>query len=242
MKAIPPRKIAQVKKDDAGWMQRNKKQEARRDARREVLPGFPWEGRFETREDVDDYLSEGKILCLLCGKRYIKLGCHLRSIHDTNYEQYHERYGIPFKVGLATKDFRDSMSEMVKSRLGSPDVMSKLLSAATKGRESLALKEDKKIRTPLKTIHCGQFKKGHIPTNGNIGGTRRVVYIDTKCSMCGVHLVRDAQFNGDVKCDTCKGRTSRANTMSDPDKAERYRERMRKHQAELRKKRREKTD
>lgn len=68
-------------------------------ARRKIMPGYPIEKPFETREQVDAYLNCDKLVCLLCGKSYKSLCGHL-SVHGTNADDYKEKYGLPFGAGL----------------------------------------------------------------------------------------------------------------------------------------------
>ena len=79
----------------------------RRKAQPKVLPGYPWEGKFQTKDEVRAYLDETKVTCLLCGRKYIHLACHIALGHDVSCDDYKERYGIPWSYGLAGKDFRD---------------------------------------------------------------------------------------------------------------------------------------
>ena len=69
--------------------------------RRRVRPGFPITKPFESIEEVRNYLSGEKIVCLLCGRVLKKLGGpHLEKIHQTGVEEYAERYKIPWTYGI----------------------------------------------------------------------------------------------------------------------------------------------
>ena len=68
-------------------------------ARRKIMPGYPVEKPFETRQEIDDYLNSDRLVCLLCGKTYKSLCGHL-SVHGTNADDYKEKYGLPFGAGL----------------------------------------------------------------------------------------------------------------------------------------------
>lgn len=68
---------------------------------RAVLPGFPIASHKMSPDDLNNYLSGDKIVCLLCGKSYKALNDgHLRRVHGVTQDQYRERYDIPFTVGL----------------------------------------------------------------------------------------------------------------------------------------------
>ncbi len=69
--------------------------------RRRILPSFPIEGQFKTMKEVDDYLSEDKIQCLLCGRYFhIISTLHLNRIHHMTADEYRELYGIPWNRAL----------------------------------------------------------------------------------------------------------------------------------------------
>ncbi len=69
--------------------------------RRKILPGFPREEAFQSKDEIDAYFAEEKIQCLLCGKwyRWLTHG-HLNKIHNMTIDEYRERYGLPWERGL----------------------------------------------------------------------------------------------------------------------------------------------
>jgi len=78
------------------------------------LPGYPWEGKFQTKDEVRAYLDHTKVTCLLCGRKYIQLANHIARAHDVCRDDYKERYGIPWSYGLAGKEFREFNRELGK--------------------------------------------------------------------------------------------------------------------------------
>lgn len=68
-------------------------------SRRKIMPGYPIEKPFETREEVEGYLNVDRMVCLLCGKAYKALGNHL-PVHGTDADRYKEKYGLPIGAGL----------------------------------------------------------------------------------------------------------------------------------------------
>jgi hypothetical protein len=62
--------------------------------------GYPWDGRFKTKEEVVDYFAGDKIICLLCGRELRCLGRHLRARHGVVVEDYCVRFGLPLERGL----------------------------------------------------------------------------------------------------------------------------------------------
>lgn len=85
----------------------------RRARRRKVAQGFPWDGKFETREQVEKYFSGDKIECLLCGRTMKKLGAHLIRIHGVSDDQYKARYGLPWSRGLVCNETFDRYSKAI---------------------------------------------------------------------------------------------------------------------------------
>ena len=89
----------------------------RREKRRKILSGFPVDRPFETKEEVESYLSGEKVVCLLCGKKYRKLGHHLTKIHGMEPDEYRELYRIPWTYGLCSSDTSERYSKQMKKRM-----------------------------------------------------------------------------------------------------------------------------
>jgi predicted transcriptional regulator len=92
----------------------NLQQRDRRGARSE---SFPVAARNLTAEEVKAYFAGDLITCLLCGKSFQTLARHLRMIHGVSGDQYRERYGLPFRLGLASAKARAEHS----ARLSTPE-------------------------------------------------------------------------------------------------------------------------
>ena len=90
--------------------------EKRKELRRKVLQGFPWNGKFQTIEEVCDYFSSDKIQCLLCGRWFQRLPFHLKAIHKISSDEYRELYGLPWMHGLCGKDLSLKLSKILKKR------------------------------------------------------------------------------------------------------------------------------
>lgn len=67
--------------------------------RRTILPGYPINEPFTTKEEIDKYFSGDKLVCLLCGRPFKSLCGHL-SVHGSNVDKYREEFGLPFSRGL----------------------------------------------------------------------------------------------------------------------------------------------
>ncbi len=66
------------------------------------LAGFPREGIFKTKEEVDAYFASEKIQCLLCGRWFENIGgSHMIQSHGISAEDYREMYGLPWRRGLS---------------------------------------------------------------------------------------------------------------------------------------------
>lgn len=87
---------------------------ARDAATRRVIPGFPKEAIFTTPEEVDEYFSGDKIVCLRCGKLYKTLGVHLLKIHEMEPDEYRGIYGLPWGHGLSCNSTRELHRELCK--------------------------------------------------------------------------------------------------------------------------------
>ena len=60
--------------------------------KKSALPGFPWKGKFTTKDEIDQYFSNPDgIQCLLCGRFFEYLSVHLRITHGIYHEQYRDR-------------------------------------------------------------------------------------------------------------------------------------------------------
>jgi predicted transcriptional regulator len=60
---------------------------------------------FETTEEVDDYLSDDTITCLICDARLQRLDKHL-SLHRISADEYRARFNIPFDRSLTSATCR----------------------------------------------------------------------------------------------------------------------------------------
>ena len=75
------------------------------------IPGFPWNGKFTTRVEVDRYFSNDEgIQCLLCGRFLGTLQNHLQIVHGISHEEYRERYGLPWRKGLVSRKVSKKLS------------------------------------------------------------------------------------------------------------------------------------
>lgn len=99
-----------------GKQEKHSRAARKRAARRKILEGFPILKPFSSIEDVREYISGDKIICLLCGKSYRRIGTHLQSIHGISCDEYRERYNIPWTYGLICQESSLLYSQNTKKR------------------------------------------------------------------------------------------------------------------------------
>jgi hypothetical protein len=66
---------------------------------------------FKTKSEVDNYLNNEKIECLVCGNCYTKLGTHLIQAHEVDPYKYKRILGLPTGRGLAGTVLRAKVAE-----------------------------------------------------------------------------------------------------------------------------------
>lgn len=85
--------------------------------RRARLPGFPKIEPFKSLYEVREYFKGSEIVCLICGKKYKKLGIHLRRIHGADPDVYRHKYSIPWTYGLCGNETSSSHSGAINRRI-----------------------------------------------------------------------------------------------------------------------------
>jgi hypothetical protein len=91
-----------------------------KESEKSAIPGFPWKGKFTTKDEIDQYFSDpDAIQCLMCGRFYGTLNIHLQIVHEISHEEYRERYGLPWRKGLVSKNvskgFRSRLTKRIKN-------------------------------------------------------------------------------------------------------------------------------
>jgi len=82
----------------------------------EIDSGYPVEKPFSSIEDVREYLSGDRVVCLLCGRSYKVLSSHLKAKHDMTTDEYRERYRIPWSYGLCGTEHVEIQREHLNDR------------------------------------------------------------------------------------------------------------------------------
>jgi len=65
---------------------------------------------FQTRRQVEQYLSGETIKCLVCNQQFRRLGTHLAAKHGLSVDKYRSKFGLPWTRGLTSKASRLSSS------------------------------------------------------------------------------------------------------------------------------------
>lgn len=73
---------------------------ARYNGLRQVQPGYPAQP-FTSPEDIEAYLRDDRIDCLMCGRRFKTLLIHVSKIHEMDEGEYRTRFNIPASYVLA---------------------------------------------------------------------------------------------------------------------------------------------
>ena len=89
-----------------------------KESQKSALPGFPWKGNFTTKGEIDQYFSNPDgIQCLLCGRMYEGLNGHLQIVHGVSFEKYRDRYGLPWRKGLVSRNVSKGLSSLLTKRI-----------------------------------------------------------------------------------------------------------------------------
>ena len=89
-----------------------------KESQKSVLPGFPWKGKFTTKDEIDQYFSNPDgIQCLCCGRIYGGLNGHLQIVHGVSFEKYRDRYGLPWRKGLVSRNVSKGLSSILTKRI-----------------------------------------------------------------------------------------------------------------------------
>ncbi len=69
---------------------------------------------------VEAYLSQPRIKCLVCGASFRSLGMHLKHQHGMTADDYRIRFGIPFVCALEAPDLVQYRSRLEQERALDP--------------------------------------------------------------------------------------------------------------------------
>lgn len=197
-----PKRFTGNHNGQATYVKRGKKDQAKWESAREVLPGFPIEEPFHTLDDINDYLSDPQIQCLICGKRYKNLGVHVHHIHGLTRDEYCIKYGIPKDRALACKAYRDLRSDIsVRVLESNPSLMETLIQKGSEALKEASKHAKDRVLTEAERTRRSEWAK----TLPHKGPRRKQEKVDTPCVVCGEMLYGYGKNKISVaKCDRCK--------------------------------------
>jgi hypothetical protein len=184
----------------------------KRAANRKVLEGYPITRPFESINEVREYLSGDKIICLLCGKPYRTLNSHLSRIHGVTHDEYRDRYNIPWTYGLVCGDFSETLSGVARRRIasgewrpGSDD--KEFLAALSKKTKRRTPHRDEIMLDAASHRHPPRARSAVLPCRmcgKDVGqpDAGRKFYCDTKCRSAYYEKKRREQAQ-DIVCALC---------------------------------------
>ena len=60
------------------------------------------------------YDDQGKIICHICGKSFVRLGSHIKESHGLTIAEYKERFGLCNNAKTTEKSYSDTMRRYAK--------------------------------------------------------------------------------------------------------------------------------
>jgi predicted transcriptional regulator len=124
-------------------------------ANRKQLPAA--EKMFETRAEVDAYLANDKLQCLICGKRYAFLGGHIRQAHNISADGYRAKYNLPLSAPLAGIQYRAAHRDKI-NRIRGEGKLTITDKMITRMKKEAALRSGAKA----KVAHSEKTQRGYI--------------------------------------------------------------------------------
>ncbi len=124
---------------------------------RETFSGYPRTEPFASTEEIEQYLSQEEIDCLICGRRLRALSAHLARIHRTSTDDYKLRYGLPYTRGLTCVETSEKLTQHGESLYLGPSGPArreriKLLGSSRKGKPAVERNSSVKRAAALKNI------------------------------------------------------------------------------------------
>lgn len=62
------------------------------------------------------YDEQGKVICHICGKSFVRLGSHIKENHEMTIDEYKERFGLCKRTKTTEKSYSDTMSRYAKKQ------------------------------------------------------------------------------------------------------------------------------
>ena len=61
------------------------------------------------------YDEQGKVICHICGKSFVRLGSHIKESHGLTIAEYKEQFGLCKRTKTTEKSYSDTMSRYAKN-------------------------------------------------------------------------------------------------------------------------------
>lgn len=61
-----------------------------------------------------EYDVNGKVICHICGRAYIRLGSHIKESHNMTIAEYKEKFGLCKRTKTTEKIYSDKMADSAK--------------------------------------------------------------------------------------------------------------------------------
>lgn len=159
--------------------------------------------KFQTMEEIKEYLNHEKITCLLCGLKFRGLFRHIEKTHKMHPNDYKIKFGIPPSIGLTGTETKKLNSENGKIIY---EIHSEVINEALKRGCTTSRKH--KLGFSLKEYPALQKKQTAICMEmarlpNHISKTEG--YITTNCAECGVVIQKRATVKNRKKlfCKQC---------------------------------------
>jgi hypothetical protein len=151
-----------------------------------------------------DYVSGETIQCLICGKDYKALGCHINRIHKIDETSYKQQFGIPYTVGLVSAPTAKRHAEECAKNMSPGQRLIYVASARDNLKRQLDLGHCT-WRQPVSSVYNQKA--------GRIMAVNEAPVSERSCYVCGnIVTVRAARvFYKDemIRCEDCLAPTSR---------------------------------
>lgn len=145
-----------------------------------------FQGIFQNKQEILDYLNFDEIECLLCGKRWKNLGKHLGNTHNITSKRYRVLFGIPLSgYSLLGKNTKTFLSKRTKKR--APQLRQQLIDCKKlriegvkkrKNTQHVMVSKNLKKKARNRINNTTQYNKKYQKT------------IETFCNVCNKKIMR----------------------------------------------------
>lgn len=123
-----------------------------------------------------DYIKDGKIKCLVCGRYFVRPISHVWQVHGIDAREYKEAFGLDVKKGIATDDYKQRMREHVFEN-GTVNNLKK--GAVYRFKKGQSTNYERSAQT------MERLKQHFDRVRSKDGRPRRIEKIEIACAECG---------------------------------------------------------